>query len=727
MLSENLNPKQKQSENYILPEFILNMKLSLNWLQQILDISQIEPLDLVNRLTLAGFEIDSIEHIGEANENKDVILDIAVTANRGDVLSMLGLSREIAAIYNLDYTPKLSNGNFLLRNEDLIQFKSLDNCLFYSISILDDIRIESSPYWLREKLHSIGIPTENNIKDILNYILVEYGIPIFVYDKNKILNLTSTTDKNPFQIQVNTHIQHLDFLGRNSQEYTIENKALTTQINDFPISLTGFIETYETDLDSSTSSIVLEIVIVQASQIRETATNLNIKTEKSIRLGRGVDLNLIQSAYDQTIHLIKEISNGRVSAHNYSTKLVTDPRFISFSHSNLINTLGPPNALSNLDKNRIEQILKNLGFAIKQKEPNWIIEVPSHRLMDVEKEIDLIEEIGRIVGFDNFSTIFPEKNFFNPFSIRNRIIRELKLFLLTNGFTEVVHYSFQDPIYDASSSNKILLINPLTIDQKSIRKSIIPNLLNSYIYNFTQGNGSLAAFELGRVFSLNENIFLEEEFFSCIWGGYPVKIDWSIKPTYQNWFQAKNLLENIFQLLNIKVEWSQKQSSKYFDESLFHPLRWCIIETKEEEIGIFGQVNPKIIKRFSFSHNIYVFEINIDKIRQFAQKNTYSKHILEPYSIYPSIYRDINIQISYHIKVEHIIQTIYKLENSLLQSVSLFDDYRDVSVENTRRLSFRLFYRSLEENLTMDQVDFLTERIKYNLQKQFQISQNNNI
>ena len=503
------------------------MKISLNWLKEIIDLSHISTTDLTNKLTHSGFEVDNIEYLHSGTPKEDIILEIAITANRGDAFSLLGLAREIAALYDLDFKPQLNKADISLVHAEETPLLTLEDCSFYCISTLHNVTITVSPMWLQEYLCHLGIEPRNAVYDILNYILIKYGQPIAIYDEHKVRKLAESKDDPFLEFTIAPNKKKSLICARNQEKYTLSSENLVTEVNGYPIAVTGIIESEETDVDFTTSSLILEIAVIPAQKIRRSCLNLNLKTETSMRFEKGIDFSLTKPAYHEAIELITELTSGHLVSVNYKGKDLNSNKSIRLSYLKIQNILGSLVTLENLSKNKIQSILERLDFKLASTNEGWVVTVPPHRLLDIEKDIDLIEEIGRVYGFDNFFNIFPKQNTFDSFSVRSRIIRQLKIFFLTKGFNELLHYSFQETCQIGMLTNQIQLVNPLTVDQGALRDSILSNLLDSYKYNLSQGNGALNAFEVGRVFSKEKNLIIEEDFLSGIWGGHLVKSTWS--------------------------------------------------------------------------------------------------------------------------------------------------------------------------------------------------------
>lgn len=668
------------------------MKISFNCLSNIINTSNIEIEDLSEKLTLAGFEVDAIDYL---EKNSDIILDIVTPPNRGDSLSARGLAREIAALYKIPYSwPNITTEFPCKKNEGLIQFKELNNCFFYSIYILENLHIKPSPVWLKNYLEAIGIVSTNNLQDILNYILLEYGQPIEAFTLDNLLET--------LEFEVNIPNQKVSFTTRNSELVELNKSNLVTFLNQKAINLCGVIGNQNTQITNSTTSIILEIAIFDPRTIRQSSSSLNIKNDTSLRFERGLDPHMLNVATQAAVNLILELCEGSLTASNFIELKNYPEKKVILRLANIQYLLG-----TTIHKtSTIESILKQLGFEYIAYEEYWVVIIPIHRTHDIEREIDLIEEIGRIYGFNNFPHILPNPQNIALLSLRNQMLFYVKNFFISKGFYELTHYSFQKLIPKSIYSNPINITNPLTIEQKFLRYSILPELVNNFLYNISQGNNSFNSFEIGRIFSYPEaNKFNEQDALAGVLGGNLIKSNWNEKYRPLNWFEAKGIIDSFFKFCNISISWKQEASVKYFNKTLFHKFRWASLYINGTQIGIFAQIHPKILINSGFNYNLYVFEINLEDILKYSQVTTYYQHIFEPYSIYPTICRDINMLVPLEMPIEKILTNIQNIKKDILQSIDLFDDYRDSKLENKKRLSFRLAFRSNVRTLNIEEVD----------------------
>lgn len=688
------------------------MKISLNWLSSIINTESIDIDTLTSKLTLAGFEVEDIEYL---KDSSDVVIDIVSPANRGDTLSMVGIAREIAAIYDISYITKTRSKAFFLLNDHEIYLKQLEDCLFYSITIFDNIRVKPSPLWLQNFLKSIGLIPENNLRDILNYILFEYGQPIEAYD---IGHFTPFANK-ALKFKVTHSLPKTSFFSCQDEEFILDPINLISQLNEQSIGVSGIIGSKNTHINSMTNFIALETAIFQPKVIRQSSQKLNIKNESSIRFERTLNPDVLSDAYHRTLELITELCEANIRAANYVNKMEILQKQINLRLKNLTDILG--NSHYNLlDVNKVDSILEKLGFPFTRQQENWVIQIPNHRLSDIEQEIDIIEEIGRIQGFNQFPHILPTSNI-SVLSFRHRLITHIRSFFIGKGFHELIHYSFQKTTSSFNPANALCIANPLVNEQEVLRDMILPEITSSFFYNIAQGNPPFSSFEIGRVFTHRDGKFLEQESLAGLLSRNSIRSNWSDKKRELNWFEAKGIIESFFSFLGIPITWSRGKDSIYYNDSFFHKFRSAKINSDCSDLGVFGQIHPYLAKKNGINSSIYLFEFNLEQIIALCCKQQYSNNLLQLYSIYPLIYRDINILTPLTFSISTIVKYIKSINNPLLRDVILIDDYRDSNFSELRRLSFRLYYRSNSRTLQVEEIDEITQQIRALLQDQLDI------
>jgi phenylalanyl-tRNA synthetase beta chain len=364
----------------------------------------------------------------------------------------------------------------------------------------------------------------------------------------------------------------------------------------------------------------------------------------------------------------------------------------------------------------VERILTALGCQLTSSEEGaWTVTVPPYRYRDLEREIDLIEEIARLYGYDNFCDTLPEKSEAGYLPLDQELIRKLRASFRAEGLTELIQYSLVKP----QGERQIVLSNPLFIEYSALRTELISGLIDAFQYNLEQGNGSLNGFEIGRIFWLEEDGLQEAEALAGIMGGNRTVGKWS-KSAEQplTWFEAKGILQSVFQQLGLQVEYQPDNQN-----SRLHPGRTASLWIRGNRLGTFGQLHPQVRREKGLPDSVYVFQLDLDVLLDSLEKDEILVPQFKPYSTYPAADRDIAFFAPIKITVAEIEKAIAKAGKDLLESVELFDEYRGDNVpKGQRSLAFRLVYRTSDRTLTDAEVEPVHNKVREALVEKFGVS-----
>nr|QVY57879.1 phenylalanine tRNA synthetase [Betaphycus gelatinus] len=702
------------------------MKFSWQWLNQIIDL-QNKPLEeIIDKLTLAGFEIDDIE---DHKEIDDITINISITSNRADTTSMIGLARELSTILNLKFLYQSYNKhNFeTVKTHTNQSSHSISNHISdIQIVHIKNLNLTSSPKWLQNYLIGCGINPRYPLFDISEYINIKWGQDIEIFD-------TKAIDSNKFDINL---IKLTNILYKPKSRQYNQLKTINQKINleglkykDTLISALGVESNSNFYCKYNTSSVIILGSICKPNYIQNIIQILKYKTEKSYKHLKSISRNDFSEAYEETINLILEsINNNAKTSYVIYYKWNESPqklKTILVPQQKIYDILGPINNKKNyLTKQNIIQILKQLKFQPKYENNIFSVTIPEHRGTDIRRSIDVIEEIGRIYGFNYFNSEITKHNKDGCNSKINIFIDKLRLILRNIGLHEVVHYSLEN---QCNNKNTINLYNPLLEDQINLRYNLINNLLNTTIYNTKQTNTSIECFEIGRIFQMqselnNSQQYAEETHLAGIIGKDNFsKTSWSQKGEMLNWFQAKGLLENLFEHLHTTITWEHIKPNNSIKEyenflKLSHPYRCAILKNQntKEIIGIFSELNIQFAQKLKKQHRIYIFEVNLLNLMKTIRPIKHSHYTWKKYSNYPSVIRDISI-IPNTNTTANIIQNIIFSSHSLIESVKIFNEY--YIENNLRSISFRITYRSHNKTLNDDDIQDIDNNIQYLLKK----------
>ena len=648
----------------------------------------------------------------------DVILDLTTTANRADALSMIGVAREVAAltgaslrIPNVSEVMLLEQGNDSSIKIDISESKA---CPIYIGTVIEGVKISPSPAWLKQRLESAGIRVINNVVDITNYILLEWGQPLHGFDKDKIQAITAS---KLLTIGVRYAKAKESLITLDTQKRNLETETLLITANDQPVALAGLMGGEETEVGDNTTNLLLEAAIFAPITIRRSARTQGLRTEASTRFERGVNQAELALACRRAIHLITELAGGKVSCQDtFASKAdsISATRELSLRLDRINAILGPLKPSEDtlyesfLQPEEVEGILKSLGCELSKikikEEVVWNVIVPPYRYRDLEREIDLIEEVARLYGYDNFCETLPSKSAAGYLPSKELVLRSLRSALRGAGLTELMHYS----LVKQGEENQIAIANPLFTEYSALRTELLTGLIDAFQYNLEQGNGVLNGFEIGRIFWREEEKYQEAEAIAGIISNSSKSWTRGGKEQPLSWFEAKGILEQVFERLYLRVEY--KASSQ---NSMLHPGRTASLWVEGKSLGIFGQLHPQLRQEQELPDEVYVFQLDLGVLVSLITQGNILIRKFSSYSTFPPADRDIAFFIPVAVSVDEIKQVISKAAGKLLESIELFDEYQGENVpDGQRSLAFRLIYRVGDRTLSDADIDPLQQKVR---------------
>ena len=703
------------------------MQISLKWINELLKIDVIQLDDLIKKLTLGGFEVEEVLKF-ELNSQKQIVLDISATANRSDSLSIQGISIEIASLLNKpikvsDYLYKFNNWNSIVKKfTNTITLES-DYSIFLGV-VVENLTNTTIPRWVKDKIIASGLTPSNNLLDFQNYILLETGYPFAFYDFD---NICSKLNTSKFDLSISPTKNEKTFYASNDITYQLNDSILLVKANDTPISIGGIIEDKEFSYSKMTKSLLIEGSIFNAAKIRQQSRTLSLRTERSTRYEKSLKKTFLIEALYRLISLLR-ISNPNLTCKLHTSLKASEKvlKPITLHYQTIKEILGPIKSLNQDVYNYIspDEILKylerlNLKFLYDKSKLIWKVNIPDSRIDDIEREIDLIEEIGRLHGFNNFLTTLPKINTIGKEDPSYIIKKKITSCLVSLGLNELIHYSLVDEL--TFFKNEIKLVNPLLSDSSNLRLSLLPNLVNTIQENLKQGNSFIEGFEYGHIFLKNsEKIFEEREYVAGIFGGIKTKLIWSDPGKVLSWFEAKGKIEQIFKQLNILVYYQNCSIS--YALKILHPYRSSeIYLSNGTQLGVFGQINPIIANKLNIPSEIYLFELNAELIEKQLQINKLAFY--KKYSTYPKISKDLSIVSNKNILFNEIQTLIYYNGTEFLSEVNLLDEYRGPSIPNDcTSLCLQLKFQSTKGTLQNKQIDTIIQKLKIVLKQQLNVN-----
>ena len=643
--------------------------------------------------------------LAEALNLKDMVLDIGITPNRSDCLSIIGIAREIAAItgtmlkYPDTMVPETEKD---IRSITSVDILDPDLCPRYSARVIKDVTIKPSPLWMRQRLEAVGIRAINNIVDVTNYVMMELGQPLHAFDFRFL---------EEGRIVVRRSRGGEKFTSLDDKERLLEMDTLMICDGKKPVAIGGIMGGLNSEVKEDTKTILLESAYFTPSSIRKSVKSLGMTTDAAFRFGRGIDPEGVTRALDRAAQVMSEISGGRVCKgyiDQYPQK-VASAKDIELRRGRVNEILG-----TDIGAAEIVKILGSLEMTIgAEKEGVYRVTPPTYRV-DITREIDIIEEIARLYGYDHVPATLP------PVSVtavikdhQQVVIDRMRELMRGSGYSEIITFSFISPdsarrlgIREDDDRHKMVKIrNPLTEDQSVMRTTLVISLLDTMKKNAHNGCLDLKIFEIGRVFFHQKEgeLPIEKNRMGCLITGRYYDDMWSSKSS-ADFYDLKGCIENIFD--GLKIAGLEFRSS--FRETFLHPGKSCGVYAKDQFIGFIGEVHPDTRFRMDLKNEAYVAEIDLDAI-----SNMFSSEVLyKDLPRFPSVVRDVAFVISQEMEANKILNLVIEIDKELLEKVSVFDVYSGKNIpQGKKSLGIRFVYRATDRTLTDDEVNQLHGKI----------------
>ncbi len=687
------------------------MKVSYNWLQLFFNKKLPKPEKLADLLTMYSLEVENLEET-----QKDWIFDIDVLPNRAhDCLSHTGIAREVAAITKLKVKSqklKVSVQNRELKIQDFldVEVKDRDLCPRYTAKVMTGVKIGPSPVWLQERLNAIGQKPINNVVDAANYLMFESGQPLHAFDLDKLDNRQQTTD-NRKKIIVRRAKKGEKITTLDGEERKLYESTLVIADAEKPVAIAGIMGGTNTEVDKGTTNLILESAAFDQTNIRKSSRRLGIRTESSLRFEGGIDPNLAGEAIVRAASLIKEISGGVIVSEMidvYPKKVF--PKKIRLGILHLRNMLGV-----RISEQTVTQILKRLGFTPKKEKrgPSWLVEVPTYRL-DVAGEEDLIEEVGRIYGYENIPETpppvvsqFRRQEDFVTFS------RLSKKLLSGLGYTETYNTSFVgDRLIEKegmSPGDHIAIENPVSEDFAYLRTSLLSRILENISSNIIFFD-SLRFFELGKVYFKKRNKLEEKSMLS-----FASTRKSRVSSSALGFYETKGELEAFLSGLGILESTFVSPKPTLPGRGIWHPKNSSDIKIGNVTLGRFGQINPFVMENLGVKEATFAADLDFNTLLQAAAIDEYE--YVSPFR-YPATYRDIAVLVPLNMRVVDVLNVINRVGGKLVKDVDLFDMYEGRQLpDGKKNLAFHIVYQSGSRTLTSPEVEALHVKIIKTLEK----------
>jgi phenylalanyl-tRNA synthetase beta chain len=633
----------------------------------------------------------------------DQVMEFDLTPNRADALSMVGTAYETAALYNTSMTKpqtETTDADESIHDSMSVTVENPDKTPYYSVRGVKNVKIAPSPIWMQTRLIKAGIRPINNVVDISNYVLLEYGQPLHMFDKDQIGSEQIVVR----QAQENETMTTLD-----DQQRSLVSGDIVITNGQQPVALGGVMGGDFSEVTPNTTNVLVEGAIFDPVSIRHTSRRLNLRSESSSRFEKGIATEFVNEAVDRACYLLETYAGGTVLKDRVSQgdlgEFVTP---INITVDKVNNTIG-----FDLSADDIINIFVQLGFKTENNNDTLTVHVPSRR-KDITIQEDLIEEIARIYGYDEIPSTLPVFDTVTSGKLTDRQAktRIVKGSLEGAGLSEAINYSLinkerarQFTLVDRDTTE---LLMPMSEAHSTLRQSLIPHLIDAVSYNVARKNKDVRLFELGRVFFDNGkgNLPDEVEYLSGILTGDYVTNDWQNKKEEIDFFIAKGVVDRIAETLDITFDYANGEIEG------MHPGRTAMIYLNDEVVGFVGELHPTVEQAYDLNRT-YVFELNYEKLM--AVRVGYINY--EPIPRFPGAARDIALLINRETPSAELIQTIKQHGGNILQDTQVFDVYEGEHVaEDEKSVAIRLYYLDTEETLTDDKVNAVHDDILEALQ-----------
>ncbi len=674
----------------------------------------------------------------------DAIIDFSILPDRAhDVLSYWGVSQEIAAVTGKKLKKGIyENSKSVLKEDKSINIKKIlmvenqdkELCRRYSARVINNISVAPSPDWLKARLEASGIRPINNLVDIGNYVMLETGQPLHIFDLDKIESANERTKDNPDsdlsvkKIIIRKAKKNESILVLDGKEYKLDESILVIADEKKALAIAGIMGGESSAVSKKTKNIVIEAANFEPVNIRRSSTKFGLVSDSSYRFQREPDRNLTAMALDRAAELISDLAGGQLAQGAIDIYPVkTKPRNIKLEFEKIEKLLGIEIPLKKTVK-----IFSDLGFKVKARGKSFLdVTVPTRRL-DITGPIELIREVARIYGYDNIKSARPSVELALP-AINFSAIRqnEIKKNLAAIGFTEVYNYSFigdKEILHIGGDINHYWeLANPLSPEHKYLRKNLLPGLLNNIAVNSKISAGrDIKIFEIGNVFSKFSHCLLERHNLPEMEKAKePVETHeksmvsgaiWS-KSSETIYYDIKNALEIILARFSIRSISFTPLERQIVHFPVWHLKRTAAVEVGGETIGVAGEIDPKIITNFGIEGRVGAFNLNFEKLFKVIQN---AKPVYAPIGKFPSARIDLAIIVAKKILWKQIEDVVVGAGNGLIKEVELFDIYEGKNIPPDKRsLAFHVVFQSSERTLKDDEVKKITDKIIERLQNNF--------
>ncbi len=663
------------------------MKISLNWIKDYVSIGVSVDV-LAHKLTMAGLEVERVSTVGN-----DTVLELEITPNRADCLNMVGVSREIATILNkvCDIprvkTIKFPSRKLGIKNEDK------KGCGRYIGTVLENVEIGESSQWIKKRLSALEMQPINNVVDITNFCLLELGQPLHVFDYDKIID---------GRIIIRRACKGESIITLDGIERKLDSSTLVIADAQRPIAIAGIMGGKETEVTAETKNILLESAYFDPILIRRAVRKLKLSSESAYRFERGVNFEMVEKGANRALSLIFQNAKGSITQRADNRFIAPGAKFIvEVSIGQINNYLG-----AKLSLRECRDILKKLDFDVTVHKKNLLkVTAPSFR-SDIKGSVDIIEEVARIIGYDNLPSSLPHIKAVNiPANPRKNIRTKILQSFCAQGFNEAITYSMiSQAMLEKTQQGKLKSLkiqNPLTQDQELMRPTLLPGLLAVIQANLNRGQQNLKIFEIGKIYSSKE----ERETLGVAMTGC-LKEDWrESKKIEGDFYDLKGVFDEIFESLCIKNICFEVTGLGCLEEGQRADIFWG-----NRNIGFIGRVNERVLKNLGIKRkSVFFAQIDLELIYKKAAEHKKYVSLTD----FPAVIRDVSLAVKKDVSFQQVKNIALQFGGKDLFSIKFIEQYLgDKIQEGYRGFVFSLKYVSFSRTLREEEVNKVQEKIE---------------
>ncbi|GAA5416290.1 phenylalanine--tRNA ligase beta subunit [Paraliobacillus ryukyuensis] len=671
------------------------------------------PKDVADGIFVFPSDAEVGTNVSELLNLEDAILELGLTPNRSDALSMLGVAYEVAAILDVPVQlPDTSMETSPVKANDkvAVQVDAPELNPYYGAFLVENIQVGPSPLWMRNYLMAAGVRPINNVVDITNYVLLEYGQPLHAFDFDKFASN---------QVVVRRAKKDETMITLDDETRTLTPDQLVITNGSEPTALAGVMGAANSEVSETTTTVLLEAAYFDPKMVRISSKAHGLRSESSVRFEKGVDPNRVHQAGLRACQLLHTYANGTVlSEPAIFDQLDKSEKQVTITTERLNARLG-----TTLEDNEVSVILKKLGFNYEQKDDAFVVTIPTRR-QDIQMFEDMLEEVARIYGYDFLPYTLPQGAAQAGGLTKHQALkRYVKNYFESAGLMEAITYSLTtteratmlvSPEIEQEAVNPIRLSMPMTEEHSTLRLSILPEMLASLSYNVARKQMNLGYYELGTVFISTEKQVTKQPkeklraaaALTGEWLTHP----WQQEKKQADFFLIKGILEGLFAKLNVEASFEATKIAG------MHPGRTALVKVNDITIGFIGQVHPQLQQSFDLK-DTFVFDIDLDYILvHFENEPSFAK-----IPRFPTVSRDIALEVADEVAAGDIQKTIEDNAGKLLKDVTIFDLYQGEHLEEGKKsIAFRLLYFDPERTLTDDEVETSYQSILHVVKEQHQ-------